>query len=332
MSWFSNLTGIEPESPQSVRQFLKLEGTTLISTINARRFDVGTLTTPSLSDLRLGDTPDRGPVSVQELIADAQTLHTLPANAGATFQVASQFNLLEMVGPTITPEHGVGGYETDLTQGPACAIACGAGTIYRNYFVPVGTGIGQTESMQIDCLTDVGKALNNDSNLYWIMQNGYALPTKDGLDRLNTILSSMSEIDKNSLRGRLRIGVHSDTEVTFQNAGHKVTQLYCSAMPVSYGSGPISSWTEISQLVLEAAYEATLLAAVENSAKTGNNRVFLTLLGGGAFGNKPEWIVDAILRALRLVSRSGLDINLVSFGASNPTARLIVNRWASNQL
>ena len=330
MSWFSNLTGIETESPQSVQQYLTLEGTTLVSTINQRRFDVGTLTTPSLSDLRLGDMPDHGPVSVQELIADAQTLHSLPANVGATFQVASQFNLLEMVGPTITPEQGVGGYENDLTQGPACAIACGAGTIYRNYFVPVGAGTGQTESTQIDCLKDIGKALNNDSNLYWVMRNGYALPTKDGLERLNATLSDMSATEKDSLRGRLRIGVHSDTEVTLQNAGHKVTQLYCSAMPVSYGSGPISSWTEISKLVLDAAYEATLLAAIENAARTGNNRVFLTLLGGGAFGNKPEWIVDAILRAIRLVSRSGLDINLVSFGASNETARTIVSRWTSN--
>ncbi|MCK5683507.1 hypothetical protein KAJ27_05280 [bacterium] len=50
------------------------------------------------------------------------------------FQVASQFNLLEMVSPGVTPEEGVGRYEHDHTQGPACAIACGVGTIYRNYF------------------------------------------------------------------------------------------------------------------------------------------------------------------------------------------------------
>jgi hypothetical protein len=35
------------------------------------------------------------------------------------------------------PEQGVGRYENDFTQGPACAVSAGAGTIYRNYWVPV---------------------------------------------------------------------------------------------------------------------------------------------------------------------------------------------------
>jgi hypothetical protein len=64
-------------------------------------------------------------------------MHQSPKNAGALFQVASQFNLLEMVLPRVTPEHGVTRYAHDHTQGPACAIAAGAATIYRNYFVPV---------------------------------------------------------------------------------------------------------------------------------------------------------------------------------------------------
>ena len=40
----------------------------------------------------------------------------------------------------MTPEHGVTRYQHDRTQGPACAIAAGAATIYRNYFAPVGGG------------------------------------------------------------------------------------------------------------------------------------------------------------------------------------------------
>jgi len=57
-------------------------------------------------------------------------MHADSANAGAIFQVASQFNLLEMVSDNVTPEQGVTRYERDATQGPACAIAAGAGTIY----------------------------------------------------------------------------------------------------------------------------------------------------------------------------------------------------------
>jgi hypothetical protein len=36
-----------------------------------------------------------------------------------------------MVSPRVTPEDGVGIYDLDRTQGPACAVAAGAGTIYR---------------------------------------------------------------------------------------------------------------------------------------------------------------------------------------------------------
>lgn len=67
-----------------------------------------------------------------------------PEFAEASFQVASQFNLLEIVGPGITLEDGVTRYSGDRTQRPACAIAAGARTIYRNYFVPVGGCLGQT--------------------------------------------------------------------------------------------------------------------------------------------------------------------------------------------
>ena len=87
-------------------------------------------------------------IQLSEVIGDAQQLHV--ENPGSVFQVASQFNLLEMSGPNDTPEIGIGGYEDDYTQGPACAIACGAGTIYRNYLVPVGDQIGQTTDCQID--------------------------------------------------------------------------------------------------------------------------------------------------------------------------------------
>jgi len=75
-----------------------------------------------------------------------------------------QFNLLEMASPSVTPEQGVGIYEHDHTQGPACAIAAGAGTIYRNYFARVKGQIGQAASNQIDCLADIGAALGNSES------------------------------------------------------------------------------------------------------------------------------------------------------------------------
>ena len=40
--------------------------------------------------------------------------------------------------------------------------------------------------------------------------------------------------------------------------------------------------------------------------------LFLTRLGGGAFGNEPQWIHDAIRRAFKKVAGVGLDVRIVS--------------------
>jgi hypothetical protein len=65
-------------------------------------------------------------LKVTVVTGDVRQMHRSPENAAALFQVASQFNLLEMVSPATTPEHGVTRYQFDRTQGPACAIAAKA--------------------------------------------------------------------------------------------------------------------------------------------------------------------------------------------------------------
>lgn len=171
MDWFADLTGFV-ETEAAVRSSLSVDGEVLRSSVNGREMRCGTLTTPSLSELRAA-VPDRdGPVTVRGVVADARALHLDPSNAGSMFQVASQFNLLEMPAPSVTPERGVTGYWGDRTQGPACAIACGAGTIQRNWFAPVGDQIGQTAGRQIDCAADLGVALAGgaDGHDLWAMQ------------------------------------------------------------------------------------------------------------------------------------------------------------------
>jgi len=184
MTWFEALTGLRGESPGLVRAKLVVRGETLTSGENGRTMACGRLETPSLAELRARVASARhgsGNLSVREIVADVQELHLDVSNAGSLFQVASQFNLLEMVSPSVTPELGVGRYENDHTQGPACAIAAGAGTIFRNYFVPVGGQTGQSARNQIDCLSDIGDVLGNAENRLWEMRNGYALPSRNGL-------------------------------------------------------------------------------------------------------------------------------------------------------
>ncbi|WP_200797068.1 hypothetical protein [Rubritalea squalenifaciens] len=265
------------------------------------------------------------PSQMRELVADVTHLHQHPSNSAALFQVASQFNLLEMVSPEITPEDGVDGYDCDYTQGPACAIACGAGTIYRNYFVPIDGKRGQCRSRQIDCLRELGQALGNKDNTLWHMVNGYALPTRAGLQQIHDHLLTKSNQELDYLRSLLQVGIQWDTEVTLSNSKHCVSQVYCSALPVAYSALPNQLWEPFARLILEAAYEATLLAGRVNNHLNYQDKVYLTLLGGGAFGNQPEWIFDALRRAYRLNRNSGLDIQVVSYGQSNPDLKIALS-------
>lgn len=117
-------------------------------------------------------------------------------------QVASQFNLLEMVSPHVSPENGVPRYACDHTQGLACAIAAGAATVYRNYFAVVHGRAGQDTSRQIDCLRDVHEALSPDGRPLWEMRNGYALRTASTLTHFNRRFSEVEGHGRDALRGR----------------------------------------------------------------------------------------------------------------------------------
>ena len=171
--WFERLTGFREGRYEDVAGRFVVDGEQLTSRPNGRTMRWGRFETPSWPSCgrarrlaRAGAgrcAPGRSWPTCSDSTAD-------PANAGALFQVASQFNTLEMVGPSVTPEDGIDRYEGDHTQGPACAIACGAGTIYRNYLVPLEGRIGQSRDRQIDCLADLAAELGVDVE----MRNGYA--------------------------------------------------------------------------------------------------------------------------------------------------------------
>jgi len=317
-NWFRELLGFDERPYAETKRQLSVRGGRLIAPATGASYDIGTLETPSLAELRSRvprAAPEAaGPIRVSTVVGDVGALHRRPENRQALFQVASQFNLLEMTGPEVTPEDGVTRYAHDRTQGPACAIAAGAATVYRNYCVPVGDGTGQTRDRQIDCLRDLGAALSSGGAMPWTMRNGYALCSRAGLESINAQLRACDEAALDALRSRLRIGIQWNTQVTSEKVENQfVSQAFCSALPVRYCDIPAPHWSAFARLVLDAAYESTLLAAAINARQSGSNVVYLTELGGGAFGNDPEWIHDAIRRALRLFARSALDVRLVSY-------------------
>ena len=325
--WFEELLGFpENGGPHAVRERLELSGDQLRSKVNGRVVGCGRLEVLSLAELRsrgagAGLVGSGSRSQVREHIGGVQALHADSVNAGALFQAASQFNLLEMAHPSVTPEGGVGIYQNDHTQGPACAIACGGGTVYRNYFVPLGDQLGQTAHRQVDCLAALGERLGNEGDRLWTMRNGYALATSAGLQEISERLATSDDSERDSLRAALRIGVQWDVEVTQSNAGHAVTQVYGSALPVGYSDHGSAAWEPFARLILEASYEATLWAAALNAQASGCDKVFLTLLGGGVFGNERAWILDAVDRAISRVPVQDLDLIIVSYGQSNPHIR-----------
>ena len=320
-TWFETLCGFEEKNPDFVRSQLELDGNQITSKANGKSWVWGNLEIPNLAKLRQTSRLSlyQESLSLREAIGNVQDFHLDTTNAGAFFQAASQFNLLEMVDPHTTPEEGIGIYQYDRTQGPACAIVCGPGTIYRNYFGEVSGQAGQTAENQVDCLADIGEALGNADERLWRMQNGYALiRSEEALEEIDHKIRSLNLGEREELKSRLRIGIQWDTQVTPNASTHLVSQAYCSALPVAYNSFPTRLWESFARLVLEASYEATLHAALINYQKSRNAKVFLTLLGGGAFGNDEDWIFESIQTALAQFAQSPLELIMLSYGQSNP--------------
>ena len=221
MDWFEKLVGFKETSYAETREKLYVEGNELVSRVNDARYKIGTLDFISLKELRQDclSIPKRGSkLKVSVANGDVRQMHRDPINSGSLFQVASQFNLLEMISPEITPEDGVTRYENDRTQGPACAIAAGAATIYRNYFASTKGENGQTEDRQLNGLEDLGINLSSATKLpindLWVMRNGYALASQRGLEAISEYLKTLTTDAIDILRGKLRLGIHWNVEVT----------------------------------------------------------------------------------------------------------------------
>lgn len=375
-TWFTNLFGVDEVLPDraaclfdendaspvtnttqglfSFNQHVAADGpqretlpslTVLTGECEGDSFGVGLFSTPSLGELRARRKPaPPGALKLSNVVGDVTEMINHPSNCYATFQVASQFNCLEMVNSNVTPELGVSRYEGDHTQGPACSICCGAATVYRNYFVPLTTPdgasqIGQTAEVQIENLKDMELLLNNKEEKYFHVSNGYSMSYPGGIARLAEKLHTLGPEELDALRCSLRVGVQVDAEVTAADWGsrvtktpdHLVTEVFGSACAVGYNySTTTEQWAPFASLVLEASYEATLLAAAETAERHGwqgaSNVVYLTALGGGVFGNDMAWIESAIDRACSKFQELPLDVRVVTYSGRVPSGLRALER------
>jgi len=367
MTWFEEVFGfVEDQDYEITKKNFEIidKGKTLLSRVNNQKFHIGLFETPSLKVLNenifceenqaksggstpsCGDLPTMTKLSFTNICGEVQSLHVRYPRS--VFQVASQFNCLEMVGPKVTPDKGITIYRMDQTQGPKCALICPAGTLYRNYFVN-GTGQGGEKGKQLNTIDDAINILEiayakqnkesgqkHNSNTFFHMSNGYALPLSTASMKIvNDLL--LDEDLRERIKNSIKVGVHWDVEVKskFKERRNCVTQVYCSACPVAY-TKYISSqlWAPFASLCLEAMYENTLAVAAtiaskrRKEGKSERVRVFLTSLGGGAFGNRNTWIHRAILKALLKYESFPLDVALIHYRSVVPSdAKTLAERF-----
>ena len=309
----------------ATKNLLKHVNGTITSCKNGKIYSTGTLEIVSLSELReqvskietcRTNKLRHSPVERK----DVKKYICSPDYSGAMFQVASQFNILEMASPELTPDDGIEIYWKDPTQGPKCSQAAIGATLYRNYFIQMPNGgIGQTIDNQINCLINILNWIEAKKSFNWQFQNGYIFIDSDGFVAINQVIENLTEVERDKLRGMLQIGIHWNVQVNDEcnPLGQHVSQIFCSAFPVSYNreyNGVRSEETSsLSKLILEATQEATIISAILNKQRFGENQLVLTKPGGGAFGNRHIWIFDALERALKIYKNHDLDILLHHF-------------------
>ena len=331
MAWFTQLFGFKETvggaaAWESTRnKFLYNAKSGVLSAVgDGATYQAGTFYTPSLAQLRaeaaavLSSRPP-GPTTLTWGITSG-VLGEHALHPGATFLAASGLNSLEFTSARQTPQDGISVYEHDKTQGPNCALACAAGTVVRNYFA------ANTPHEQINLLLEFTAAAGELATGAFCVRSGYvtAVEGAAGLQRLAPLLEEGSA-SRERLRGTVAVGVQRGTQVTFvRNEGKGgvnafvppppgapptlVSQVYAAALSLGgYGdpSIPSSAWAPLATLVLEGAYEATLLNAVITAPPGTRPICLLTGLGMGVFGNSPEWVGSALGRAVRVLRGLG---------------------------
>eukprot|EP00727_Mastigamoeba_balamuthi_P007208 m51a1_g3107 putative guanylate kinase (737) ;mRNA; f:139385-142032 len=322
--WFKFLTGGSEQSfnraaftmcqdtlPHLPGYMLQLRNTT-----NGTLWAAGKFSVLSLADLEGiaeklgGDGPSRGPCEIEFLTGigwealdknlSVAAQQASPANALAVFQAASNFNAVESPDDSLPPDSPefTENYVWDRTQGPAASVGAGAAAIARvhaAFFDPATPPDEwrQTQDRQVELLGQVKE--------YFTVNNGYV--TMTGAEKpLPT-----DEAELRELLRKVRIALHSEAQVTFSSEngdtivvrnGHKIDQVFCAAINIGQGesgekNAQLPDCAERIRFVLNAAYEGTYLAALANGRKT----VYLTLIGGGVFGNPIKDISDAIVSA-----------------------------------
>jgi hypothetical protein len=239
---------------------------------------------------------------------------TLTTSDQAMVQVASNFNCLENPSRRSRLDTGqfVDQAYLDCTQGPAAVFGTTSAYLYRCHFYQGG----QSFRRRNDDDSPVVNLLHHTRTYFGTPHNGKLTLTGD-----ETILQTEAQID--AAASMVCIGLHQDCPIMFGRtsrdvvyntpqisttsiAGQEVLEyplvdhvLNASINLHDYGTSQQHDAIAIANLtraLLRAAYESVYLAAILRRRR----KLYLTLVGGGCFGNPIAMIVEEIQRAHEL--------------------------------
>jgi len=302
-------------------------------------FQAGTFSTLSIEDLRKKtatiNSKNPGNFNVIEAespigqpyyqYVDIGANQADPKNKDVVFQVASNFNALELTSPSDQMEN-ISNYIYDKTQGPFASISAGSGLILRSYYAFITPK--ELENSNSKASTWKQYPVNHlwttaDKNKQLNLLQNTDIPV------LNSYVAfynkKLSEI-KNFETKNIEIGWHENIQVTsglMQGDKHMlindplqiINQVFTAAVDFYSNQAFLEDKKaiNIAQNILDAAYEGTLRAA----ALFGKKKVYLSLIGGGVFQNKLSWIASAIEKMENFIKNSGLEVTLIIFDSTS---------------
>ena len=149
-----------------------------------------------------------------------------------------------------------------------------------------------------------------------MLENVPGITVANGYAVLDEMTSTAMPPDASGIVDKICVGVQEGAQVTYGKLfpldcyeGPKmmvtlveqdirINQVFCAALNMKQGAAGAKTGKHprakaVAECVLRAAYEGSYLAAIG----LGSPRLFLTMLGGGAFGNSPDVIFNEIVKA-----------------------------------
>jgi len=239
-----------------------------------------------------------------------------PSDKKQMFVLPSQLNGAEYPDPTtekiVHPGNWLQRYLNDGTGGPRGQLA-GDHNIAKYIVSRAENDTNKHDTTTINYVRQICNDPIFGGKLF--LQNGYLQVRDLSTDQILALRGMMSTIEL-LVSENLPVSGYDVNLEPKDYEGKKIHLAYGSAVPIgmNYGNDETPSGTikEVANIIMEAQYIAAFKAAKHLNV----DELLLMPLGGGVFGNERSDIADNIMKALRAVDMTGIDVKLLTYKGS----------------